>query len=190
MPESKEIEVLQCFAEKGPLTGYDLHSSDKAIISNAGWEKIRKRMIDQELIREVPFEDSDVRAHREKKYYWLTAHGVLVATALGQNPRLLKKMASEIKNYKFSSFESLLLDFFIILGDNKISDIYMSMVLEMKEKGTGAIPFVIPTMLASLNNAKERQAFSEALRLHPELFDEAKNVFETISKGFGNLFKG
>lgn len=78
----KEENLIKTLAEAGPLTGYAIFKK-KGVMSNAYWEKTRKKLEKNKVLR-----------RRGKGPYWLDASGVKLALQLGVSPGIVKRNAA------------------------------------------------------------------------------------------------
>lgn len=90
----KEKNLIQAIAEKGPLTGYDIHKK-KMIMSNAHWERVKDRIGPEGL--NLIFE---IKTDGVSKPYWLTPLGFCCALQCGADPDLVVENAKGIFNEK------------------------------------------------------------------------------------------
>jgi len=74
---SMEYKVLRTLLKEKLKTGYDFHSGKNKIMSNSAWNKIRKHLLQEDLIKIEKEEDYP----RKKKFYSLTLWGLLEALA-------------------------------------------------------------------------------------------------------------
>lgn len=86
-----EEKLIRKLAEKGPLTGYDLHTKKPTIMSNAHWERLKKTTGPEGL--NLIFE---LEPEGASKPYWLTGPGIVQALRLEANPEHLEKYINEV----------------------------------------------------------------------------------------------
>jgi hypothetical protein len=161
---STEKDLILQLAEKGPLSGYQIHTKKPTIMANSYWEKVKRKLGDKglNLIFEVKTEGS-------AKPYWLTFEGVKYAIIYGAE---VDKMKAHAKNvYEGKDLEEF----------NAVADLEMFpreiLLAQSFKKG---VNFMSLTKILE----KTVKVFPRYLEAHPELEHELR---EKISNW--DLFK-
>lgn len=104
-----EKKVLVKLAEKGPLSGYDLHlggrsqrGERKAMMSSSYWIKVKKTLLDEELIKLFSRKGKGTKIEdgrgRRKDPYFLTEGGAIAAMSYGAKLTLISKNLRYFEN--------------------------------------------------------------------------------------------
>jgi len=109
LPQFTDMErrVIVTLAEKGAMSGYDFHLGGrrergirKAMMSNSGWEKIKKSLgpEGQKIIQTFATRGRPQKGKlgRQKKAYWLTCRGAGAALLLNAKPSKVKENALRV----------------------------------------------------------------------------------------------
>ena len=90
----KKGELIELMSRRGPIHGYAIHSGSNAIMSPSHWEKVRKNLIEFNLIEFKEEHPSTEVRGRKRKIYGLTFMGFIYTLKIGL---ITSKEAKEIR---------------------------------------------------------------------------------------------
>lgn len=185
----KEMKTILTLAERGPMSGYDLHlgrekqrGDKKAVMSTGSWHKIKKRLTSKELCLIEPVYRSRGRPKNGKKGrgripYWLTDEGIFCATVNNASLPLLLTWTRKVKS---DSAAVAFLEIVEVIGPKKILE--TRLIFEAFQEGK------LPLMhITSIKKEKAKQMIG-IIRKHKILSNRDISELEKSSTEGMKLF--